>query len=81
MLLGFLFLWAFQRPDLEAQHWHRLPKEAVGAPSLGVLQARLDVPWSSLDDGHIPAHGGTSLFFHDPAAWKKGHLSQPCELK
>jgi len=25
-----------------ARHWHRLPKEAVDAPSLGVFKARLD---------------------------------------
>ena len=24
------------------RHWHRLPREAVGAPSLEVLKARLD---------------------------------------
>ncbi|KFO56644.1 hypothetical protein N302_00731, partial [Corvus brachyrhynchos] len=24
------------------RHWHRLPREAVDAPSLGVFKARLD---------------------------------------
>ena len=29
-------------------HWNRLPKEAVDAPSLGALKARLDVALGSL---------------------------------
>ena len=29
-------------------HWHRLPKEAVGAPSLQAFKARLDVALGSL---------------------------------
>ena len=33
------------------RHWHRLPKEAVAAPSLGVLKARSDCPVD------VPAHG------------------------
>ena len=27
--------------------WHRLPREAVGAPSLKELKARLDGPWAA----------------------------------
>jgi len=30
------------------RHWHRLPREAVGAPSLEVLKARLDGALGSL---------------------------------
>ncbi|KFQ07764.1 hypothetical protein N330_13091, partial [Leptosomus discolor] len=30
------------------RHWHRLPREAVAAPSLAVSKARLDGAWSSL---------------------------------
>ena len=30
------------------RHWHRLPRAAVGAPSLAVSKARLDGAWSSL---------------------------------
>ena len=30
------------------RHWRRLPREAVGAPSLAVLKARLDGAWSNL---------------------------------
>jgi len=30
------------------KHWHRLPREAVAAPSLEVLKARLDGALSSL---------------------------------
>ena len=26
----------------EVRHWHRLPREPLGAPSLEVLEARLD---------------------------------------
>ena len=29
-------------------HWHRLPREAVAAPSLAVFKARLDGAWSNL---------------------------------
>jgi len=29
-------------------HWPRLPREAVAAPSLAVLKARLDRAWRSL---------------------------------
>ena len=28
--------------------WHRLPREAVAAPSLAVFKARLDAAWSNL---------------------------------
>ena len=31
-----------------ARHWHRLPREAVDAPSLEVFQARLDGAVSNL---------------------------------
>ncbi|KFQ22924.1 hypothetical protein N332_03477, partial [Mesitornis unicolor] len=30
------------------RHWHRLPREAVSAPSLAVFKARLDRALSSL---------------------------------
>jgi len=30
------------------RHWHRLPKEAVAAPSLAVFKARLDEALSNL---------------------------------
>jgi len=30
------------------RHWHRLPREAVGAPSLEVFEARLDGALGSL---------------------------------
>ena len=30
------------------RRWHRLPREAVGAPSLAVSEARLDRAWGSL---------------------------------
>ncbi|KFO76167.1 hypothetical protein N303_14991, partial [Cuculus canorus] len=30
------------------RHWHRLPREAVAAPSLEVFKARLDVALGSL---------------------------------
>ena len=30
------------------RHWHRLPREAVDAPSLEVFKARLDGAWSNL---------------------------------
>ncbi|KFQ13814.1 hypothetical protein N330_12089, partial [Leptosomus discolor] len=30
------------------RHWQRLPREAVAAPSLAVLKARLDVAWRNL---------------------------------
>jgi len=30
------------------KHWHRLPREAVAAPSLAVFKARLDGALSSL---------------------------------
>jgi len=33
------------------RHWHRLPSEAVDAPSLEALKARLDGAVSSLDYG------------------------------
>ena len=30
------------------KHWHRLPREAVAAPSLAVFKARLDGAWNNL---------------------------------
>ncbi|KFQ93199.1 hypothetical protein Y956_05203, partial [Nipponia nippon] len=30
------------------RHWHRLPREAVDAPSLEVFKARLDGAWGNL---------------------------------
>ena len=40
--------------------WHRLPREAVGAPSLAVFKARLDGALSSLVwwKGSLPMAGG-----------------------
>ena len=35
----------------EAKHWPRLPREAVAAPSLAVLKARLDGALSPLGWG------------------------------
>ena len=32
----------------EVRHWHRLPREAVGAPSMEVFRARLDESLGSL---------------------------------
>jgi len=40
------------------KHWHRLPREAVPAPSLEVFQGQ--VGWSSEQPGlgeNVPAHG------------------------
>ena len=34
--------------------WHRLPREAVGAPSLEVLKARLDEVWAAQSEGWQP---------------------------
>ena len=35
-------------PEREVRPWHRVPREAVAAPSLEVSQARLDGDWSTL---------------------------------
>jgi len=35
------------------KHWHRLPREAVAAPSLAVLKARLDGALSTLGWGKM----------------------------
>ena len=45
------------------RHWHRLPRAAVGAPSLGVLRARLDGAWSNLGwwKVSLPMAGGLEL--------------------
>jgi len=41
---------AFQscEDSAELKHWHRLPREAVDAPSLEVVKARLDGALSNL---------------------------------
>jgi len=41
-------------------HWHRLPREAVAAPSLAVSKARLDGALSTLGwgKGSLPMAGG-----------------------
>ena len=43
-----------------ARCWPRLPRAAVGAPSLAVLKARLDGAGSSLGwwEGSLPVAGG-----------------------
>ena len=40
--------------------WSRLPREAVAAPSLAVLKARLDGAWRTLGwrKGSLPVAGG-----------------------
>ena len=43
--------------DVEEIQWQRLPREAVYAPSLKVLKARLEGPWAALAGGGQPAHG------------------------
>ena len=40
------------------RHWHRLPREAVAAPSLEVFKARLDGALTILVVEDVPAHGG-----------------------
>jgi len=43
-----------------AEHWHRLPRAAVAAPSLAVFKARFKVGWSSEQPGlveGVPAYG------------------------
>ena len=46
-----------------AKHWNRLPREAVGAPSLEVFQAGLDGALSSLVwwKVSLPMAGGLEL--------------------
>jgi len=43
--------------------WHRFPREAVAAPSLAVLKARLDGALSTLVwwKGSLPVAGGLEL--------------------
>lgn len=45
------------------RHWHRLPREAVGAPSLEVFKARLDRALGNLVwwQGCLPVAGGLEL--------------------
>jgi len=38
------------------RHWHRLPREAVAAPCLAVLKARLDAEQPGVVED-VPAHG------------------------
>lgn len=37
--------------------WHRLPREAMVAPSLEAFKARLNGACSNLVSGGVPAHG------------------------
>jgi len=45
------------------RHWHRLPREAVAAPSLAVFKARLDGALSNLVwwKVSLPMAGGLEL--------------------
>jgi len=45
------------------RHWHRLPREAVAAPSLAVSKARMDGAWSNLVwwKVSLPMAGGLEL--------------------
>jgi len=45
------------------RHWHRLPREAVAAPSLVVFKARLDGTLSNLVQWKVslPMAGGLEL--------------------
>ena len=45
------------------RHWHRLPREAVAAPSLAVFKARLDGALSNLVQWKVslPVAGGLEL--------------------
>jgi len=45
------------------RHWHRLPREAVAAPSLAVFKARLNVALSNLVwwKVFLPMAGGLEL--------------------
>ncbi|KFQ36732.1 hypothetical protein N332_02367, partial [Mesitornis unicolor] len=53
---GFKLKWGRFRLDIRGKfftvravrHWHRLPREAVDAPSLEVFKARLDVALGNL---------------------------------
>jgi len=40
------------------RHWHRLPREAVAAPSLAVFKARLDGALSNLVWWKVSLQGG-----------------------
>ena len=42
---------------MRLRQWRWLPREAVDAPSLEVLKARLDGPWAAELLGGSPAHG------------------------
>ena len=50
-------------PVRVARRWPRLPRAAVGAPSLAVLKARLDGAGGSLGwgEGALPVAGGWEL--------------------
>ena len=45
------------------RHWHILPREAVDAPSLGALKARLNGAWGNLVwwKASLPMAGGLEL--------------------
>jgi len=54
----------FSRQKLDVvRHWHRLPREAVAAPSLAVSKARLDGALSNLVCWKVslPMAGGLEL--------------------
>lgn len=46
-------------------HWHRLPREAMAAPSLEVFQTRLDMALNNLVQGKVslPTAGGWNKMF------------------
>lgn len=48
------------------RHWHRLPREAVDAPTLAVFKARLEKAWSNLFWWEVSLHRERGLGLGDP---------------